>query len=73
MDRATQPIKFVEKKQKVIAKELRRLLRIRSGVKFNELEQHLGKLWHAIIGIPEGYLLMGPIHRFMVFKPKNVF
>ena len=73
LDRATWYIEPVEKKQEVIAKELRRILYIKKGVRFNNLERRVGKLRHAAIGITKGNLLMGSINRFMAIKPKKVF
>ena len=73
MDGATRCIELAEKKQTAIAKELRRMLRIKSGANFNDLERLVGKLRHAAIGIPEGKSLMGPINKFMAMNPRKVF
>ena len=54
MDGATRCIELTEKKQTAIAKELRRMLRIKSGANFSDLERLVGKLRHAAIGTPEG-------------------
>ena len=73
LDGATRCIELAEKKQEAIPREVRRLLRIKNGVAFNDLERVVGKLRHAAIGIPEGKGLMGPINQFMAIKPKRVF
>ena len=62
-----------KEKKKAIAKELWRLLRIKRGVKCNNLTRFMGKVQHAAIGIIEGKSLMGPITRFVAIKPNKVF
>ena len=73
MDGATRCIELAEKKQAAILLELKRLLRIKNGVRFKDLERLVGKLRHAAIGIPEGRSLMGPINIFLAIKPKRIF
>ena len=53
--------------------ELRRLLRVRKGVPFKDLDRLVGKLRHAAIGIPEGRAIMGPVNIFLARKPTRIF
>ena len=72
MDGATRCIELAEKKQAAILAELRRIIRVKTGVRFKDLERLVGKLRHAAIGIPEGRSLMGPINIFMAMKPPRM-
>ena len=73
MDGATRCIELLEKKQQAIQKELKTILRIKSGVPFKRVERLVGKLRHAAIGIPQGKSLFGPINRLIAIHPSTVF
>ena len=69
---ATRCIELSEKKQTTILKELKDVLRIKSGVQFKQMEKLVGKLRHAAIGIPAGKSLFGPINQLMAMKPRTI-
>jgi hypothetical protein len=72
IDGATRCIELSEKKQKTILKELKDVLRIKSGVPFKRMEKLVGKLRHAAIGIPAGKSLFWPINQLMAMKPRTI-
>ena len=65
MDGATRCIELAEKKQAAILKELKTIIRMRSGVPFKRIEKLVGKLRHAAIGIPAGKSLFGPVNQLL--------
>ena len=70
---ATKCIKLAEKKQTTIMKEITAVLRIKSGTPFKRVEELVGEIRHASIGIPSGRLLFGPINQLLARKPRNIF
>ena len=72
MDGATRCIELSEKKQLAIQKELKTVMRIKTGVPYNRVEKLIGKLRHASIGIPAGKALFGPINQLIAAKPRTV-
>ena len=71
-DGGTRCIELTENCQKALLKELKQVVRVRSGVPFNRMEKLVGKLRHAAIGVPAGKGLFGPINRLMAMKPAKV-
>ena len=72
MDCATCCIELAGKNQKVILMELKRVLRIKNGVPFKQVEKLVGKLHHTAIGIMVGKALFGPINQLMAMKPTSL-
>ena len=72
MDGATRCIELAENKRVALLKELKCVLRMRSGVPFKIFQKVVGKLRHAAIGIPQGKGLFGPVNRVMALEPAEV-
>ena len=53
-------------------KELKSMLRVKSGIPFKRFQKVVGKLRHTAIGIPQGKGLFGPINRVLALEPTMV-
>ena len=72
-DGGTRCIELTENRQNALLDELKKVVRIKSGVPFKRMEKLVGKLRHAAIGVPAGKGLFGPINWLMAMKPAKVF
>ena len=73
MDGATRCIELAQKKREAILSDLKMILRKKNGVPFKKLQQIVGKLRHASIGVPAGRYLFGPVNQLMSLEPKMVY
>ncbi len=64
---------LAENKVTTILSKLNIVIRMDHGVTFKQTQKLVRKLHHALIGIPTGHYLIGPINRLMASEPKLVY
>ena len=69
IDGATMCTELSDKKQDAILENLKQALKKKRGLRFKKFEKLMGKLRHALIGIPAGKCLFGPINQLIALQP----